>query len=90
MTLAWQLKRVHQCAAAGMEYDGEEVDAPIVHEAARKIATGSFEEQLVADWMEGGCGLDQTTYFINEHLAQCQKEHIGRTREVPRCRHSGS
>ena len=73
------LKRVHQCAAAGMEYDGEEVDAPIVHEAARKIASGSFEEQLVADWMEGGCGLDQTTYFINEHLTQCQKEPVGRS-----------
>ena len=43
------------------------------------ITLGSIEEQMVADHMESGLGLTQTTVLINLHRRESELEEVGRS-----------
>ena len=43
------------------------------------ITLGSIEEQMVADHMESGLGLTQTTNLINLHRRESELEEVGRS-----------
>eukprot|EP00936_MAST-01D_sp_MAST-1D-sp1_P002372 g2372.t1 len=62
------------CHENGYEYRGEGRYAQVGGHN-KLILPGSFEEQLIADCMEDGLGLDSTTEYLNDYLESKGKQH---------------
>ena len=43
------------------------------------INIGSKEVYIIADWMEAGMGVPQTTVMVNEHRTNMGLPHVGKT-----------
>ena len=56
------------CFEAGIEYNGKVHHSPVFKLEAVKIKLGSFDYQLVVDWMEMGLSVLKTLDHLNEHL----------------------
>eukprot|EP00937_MAST-01D_sp_MAST-1D-sp2_P007790 g7790.t1 len=71
------------CHKHGFEYRGEGRYAGVGGHN-KLIAPGSFEEQLVADTMEDGLGLDAATEYVNDYRTKLGLVHVGKSDEVKR------
>ena len=67
-----------ECAAYRVEYYGEVNYAHILKLKAVKINPGSFDEQLVADWIEMVLYALKTLDHLNEHMRKYGRPKVGR------------
>ena len=63
------LQEIMRCAAEGDEFNGK-IEKKSKQGRKIIILPGSFEELLIANWMEAHCGFRQTTVMVNEHRRQ--------------------
>ena len=64
-----------RCAAEGIEFNGK-IEKKSKQGRKIIILPGSFEELLIANWMEAYCGFRQTTVMVNEHRRQQGDERV--------------
>src|SRR5947209_7983645 len=69
------LEAIIKCAMMGIEYDGGQHMGSGSHNSL--IMLNSTESQIIADRMEQGLGLRQTTTLVNEYCIAIDKSHIG-------------
>ena len=69
------LEEIMRCATEGVDFNGK---IEKKNKEGRKIIIlpGSFEELLIANWMEAYCGFRQTTVMVNEHRRQQGDENV--------------
>jgi len=75
------LEDVWECQKNGLEYSGERRAGSGGQN--KLIELDSIEAQIVADGIEGGLGLTQTTYLVNKHRLKNSLVHVGRSATAP-------
>ncbi|KAF0720392.1 hypothetical protein AaE_010326, partial [Aphanomyces astaci] len=73
------LEDVRDCCEQGVEYDGSGSQYGGLN---KTIALHTCKSQIVADCMELGMGLTETTHMVNEYQAVHDRVHVGRNAAV--------
>ena len=68
-TIKRALQEITKCMREGVLFDGS-IENENTQGRKIIISPGSFEELLIANWMEAHCGFRQTTFMVNEHRRQ--------------------
>ena len=71
------LENVSWYEKKGMKYDGKDSDF-FNKKRSDLIQPGSFEEELIADWMEQNLSFRNTLIMVNSHRVQEEKIPVGR------------
>ena len=68
---------INKASERGIPYEGFTYQEGVGHSSL--IKRGSKEEHIIADWMESGLGVPQTTVMVNEHRTDYGLPHVGKT-----------